>query len=106
VVKHQFADYTGHIDKFPGVEMVNDEARCFLTSSGRKFDVVQASLIDTFAATAGGGLALTENSLYTADGWKPFISHLTDTEYSASPILTQRKTLLWPTGYAAWPAKP
>lgn len=79
VVKHQFADYTGHIDKFPGVEMVNDEARCFLTSSGRKFDVVQASLIDTFAATAGGGLALTENSLYTADGWKLFISHLTDT---------------------------
>lgn len=79
VVKHQFADYTGHIDKFSGVEMVNDEARCFLTSSGRKFDVVQASLIDTFAATAGGGLALTENSLYTADGWKIFISHLTDT---------------------------
>jgi hypothetical protein len=78
VDKKYFADYIGHIDKLPGVEMVNDEARSFLARSGRKFEIVQATLIDTFVATAGGGLALTENSLYTSDAWKLFFSHLTD----------------------------
>lgn len=73
-----FADYTGHLDRFPGVEMFNEEARSFLTHAGRNFDVIQASLIDTFVASSGGGLALTENSIYTADGWKLFFSHLTE----------------------------
>lgn len=78
IVKKYFADYSGHIDKLPGVELVNDEARSYLARSGRKFSIIQATLIDTFAATANGGLALTENSLYTTDAWKLFLSHLTD----------------------------
>jgi len=78
VLRHQFADYSGHLDRYPNVLLVNDEARSYLASSGKKFDVIQATLVDTFSASSSGGLGLTENSLYTLDGWKVFLSHLND----------------------------
>jgi len=34
------------------------------------------SLIDTFAATAAGAFALTENSIYTVEAWKLFLDRL------------------------------
>src|SRR5439155_6316915 len=37
----------------------------------------QASLIDTWAATASGGFVLSENALYTREGWRVFLDHLT-----------------------------
>ena len=33
---------------------------------------MQISLIDTWAATAAGGLTLTENRLYTVEAWQDF----------------------------------
>ena len=37
-----------------------------------RYDLVQISLIDTWAATAAGGLTLTENRLYTVEAWEDF----------------------------------
>lgn len=71
-----FGDYTGHLERAPGVRIINDEARSFVSRSEEKFDIIQVSLIDTWAATAAGGLALTENSLYTTEAWQMFIRHL------------------------------
>ncbi|MGH9551366.1 MAG: hypothetical protein ACRD3W_18420, partial [Terriglobales bacterium] len=78
LVQQKYADYTGHLDRYPSVRLVNDEARSYVTRSGAKFGIIQASLIDTFAATAAGAFAQTENALYTVDGWKIFMDHLTD----------------------------
>jgi len=72
-----FGDYTGHLDRYPQVQLVNDEARSFIARSQKKFDIIQVSLIDTFAATASGGFVFTENSLYTLESWKIFMEHLT-----------------------------
>lgn len=47
-----------------------------MTRSGEKFDLIQASLVDTWAATSAGAMTLSENSLYTVDGWKVFYEHL------------------------------
>jgi hypothetical protein len=74
----EFARFTGLITKHPKVKLVNQEARNFIARSKGKYDIIQVSLIDTWAATAAGAFALSENSLYTREAWIDFIAHLTD----------------------------
>ena len=62
--------------KIPGFELHNDEGRSYLTRSGERFDLIQASLVDTWAATSAGAMTLSENGLYTVEGWKVFYEHL------------------------------
>ncbi len=57
----------------PEVELVNDEARSYLTRTSKRFDVLQMSLIDTWAATGAGALTLSENGLYTVEAWRVFL---------------------------------
>ena len=77
VLTDKFADFSGHLDKQPGVSLVNAEARSYINHSPDKYDLVQISLIDTWAATAAGGLTLTENRLYTVEAWQDFYRALT-----------------------------
>ena len=76
---------TGHYRDFarvathPGVTLVHDEARSYLTRTTDRFDVLQMSLIDTWAATGAGAFTLTENGLYTREGWQVFLRALTPT---------------------------
>jgi hypothetical protein len=76
-VNKRFGDFTGHLDRIPGVTFVADEARSYLTRSRETFDIIQISLIDTWAATAAGAFVLTENSVYTVEAWETFLSRLT-----------------------------
>jgi hypothetical protein len=71
-----YGDFTGHLDDYPQVHLVNDEARSYLARTDRRFDIIQISLIDTWAATGAGAFALTENSLYTTDAWDLFFDRL------------------------------
>ncbi|UCF76318.1 MAG: hypothetical protein JSU71_03180, partial [Betaproteobacteria bacterium] len=73
----RFGDFTGHLDRYENVTFVADEARSYLARSDDKFDIVQMSLIDTWAATAAGAFVLAENSLYTVEAWRMFLEHLT-----------------------------
>ena len=77
-VNHRFGDFTGHLDRLPNVRFVNDEARSWIDRSAEKFDIIQCSLIDTWAATAAGAFVLSENSLYTQEAWLSMLEHLTD----------------------------
>jgi predicted membrane-bound spermidine synthase len=72
-----FGDFTGHLDRLPQVKFVNDEARSYITRQRQPYDIIQISLVDTWAATAAGALVLTENSLYTVNAWKIFLERLT-----------------------------
>ena len=71
-----FGAFSG-FDAIPNFEFHNDEGRSFLTRSNEKFDVIQASFVDTWAATSAGAMTLTENSLYTVDAWQVLDRHLT-----------------------------
>jgi hypothetical protein len=75
-VNRRYGDFTGHLDRLPGVTFAHDEARSWVQRSSERFDVIQASWIDTWAATAAGALALTENSLYTLEAWRSFLDRL------------------------------
>jgi hypothetical protein len=73
-----FKSYSGAIYEHPAVELVVDEGRSFIRSSREKYDIIQATMVDTWAATAAGAFALTENNLYTVEAFKDYIEHLTD----------------------------
>ncbi|WP_298378270.1 hypothetical protein [uncultured Bradyrhizobium sp.] len=76
VLTDKFADYSGHLNRQPGVSLVNAEARSYINHSPDRYDLIQISLIDTWAATAAGGLTLTENRLYTVEAWDDFFRAL------------------------------
>jgi hypothetical protein len=77
-LSHKHRDFAG-IAARPEVRLVHDDARAYLTRSGQRFDIIQMSLIDTWAATGAGAFTLSENGLYTVDGWKVFLSRLQPT---------------------------
>jgi hypothetical protein len=76
LVNRRFGEFTGHLDRDPRVRFVNDEARSFIARLQDRTDIIQISLIDTWAATASGAFVLTENSLYTVNAWRIFLDHL------------------------------
>ena len=75
-VNGRFGEYTGHLDRDPRVTFVNDEARSFAARGAAPLDIIQISLIDTWAATAAGAFVLTENALYTVEAWETFLRRL------------------------------
>lgn len=72
------AEFSG-VAKLPGVELVADEARSFFTRDARQYEVITMSLIDTWASTGAGAYSLSENGLYTVEGWLAFMRRLTPT---------------------------
>ena len=79
LLKGPFADYTGNVYQRPNVNIYVDDARTYLTAHEGQFDVIQASLIDTFAATSAGAFALSENGIYTVEAFEAYYDHLSET---------------------------
>ena len=77
MLQRRYRDVTKIVDH-PGVTLVHDEARSYLTRAPGRFDVIQMSLIDTWAATGAGAFTLSENALYTREGWQVFLRALTE----------------------------
>ncbi len=68
----------GNLYDHPKVDLVMDEGRNYIQRCGRKFDMIVLGWVDSWASVAGGGLALTENYLYTRDALEAYYEHLTD----------------------------
>jgi hypothetical protein len=79
IVNGLYGDFGGQLALYPGVRFVNDEARSYIARQGDLLDILQITFVDTWAATAAGAFVLTENSLYTVEAWRTFLSHLTPT---------------------------
>ena len=62
----------------PGVHIFVEDGRSFVRRSHERYQVVQATLVDTWASTAAGAFALSENNLYTTDAFRDYLLHLTD----------------------------
>ena len=78
IMEDRFRAYSGGIYTDARVAIHVDDGRSYVRRSPRRYDVIQASLVDTWAATAAGAYTLTENSLYTAEAFGEYIDHLTD----------------------------
>ena len=78
VMRGTYEKANGGLYEDPRVHIVVDEGRSFVRRSREHYDMIQASLVDTWAATAAGAFALTENTLYTMEAFEDYFSHLTD----------------------------
>jgi predicted membrane-bound spermidine synthase len=78
VMRDRFSEYSGRIYDHPRVHITVDDGRSFVRRTPDRYDVIQASLVDTWAATAAGAYTLTENTLYTVEAFNDYLDHLTD----------------------------
>jgi hypothetical protein len=68
-----FAEYSGDPYHLPGVTPIVNEGRSHLARTDHRYDLIQISMVDSWAATAAGAFSLSENFLYTKgtirDSW-------------------------------------
>jgi hypothetical protein len=76
VMRDRYADYSYHLYQRPDVHIHVTDGRSFVRNSTQSYDVVQMTLVDTWASTAAGAFALSENSLYTEDAFQEYFEHL------------------------------
>lgn len=77
LVSGPFGELSGDIYHRPGVTAIASEGRAFLTRTDHRYDLLQISLIDSWAATAAGAFALSENHLYTLEAFRLYYDRLT-----------------------------
>lgn len=73
VVNNRFAEFSGHLDQDKRVRFVHDEARGYVGRHPDCYDLIQLSMVSTWAATSAGAFILAENPLYTLEAWKTFL---------------------------------
>jgi len=78
VMRDKYASASQGLYLRPDVHVHVEDGRSFVRRSTDKFQVIQATLVDTWASTAAGAFALSENNLYTTDAFHDYLSHLTD----------------------------
>jgi hypothetical protein len=78
VMRDRFREYSGNVYNRPNVHVAVEDGRSFVRRSSVKYEIIQASLVDTWAATAAGAYALSENSLYTVEAFDDYLDHLSD----------------------------
>jgi spermidine synthase len=76
IMRGRYADYSFHLYERPEVHLHVTDGRSFVRNATQLFDVVQMTLVDTWASTAAGAFALSENSLYTVDAFREYFEHL------------------------------
>ena len=76
IMRERYADYSQHLYQRPDVHIHVTDGRSFLRASPQHFDVVQMTLVDTWASTAAGAFALSENNLYTVEAFREYFDHL------------------------------
>jgi hypothetical protein len=77
LMRGPYAVRSGHLFTRPGVELHLGEGRSFVRSAARSWDLIQLSLIDTWAALSSGAYSLSENYLYTVEAFQDYYRHLT-----------------------------
>jgi MFS family permease len=78
IMLERFADLSQRIYHRPDVHIVVEDGRSFVRRSSEHYEVIQATLVDTWASTAAGAFALSENNLYTTEAFVDYFKRLTD----------------------------
>jgi hypothetical protein len=76
IMRGRYADYAHHLYERPDVHIHVTDGRSFVRNSGQQYDVLQMTLVDTWASTAAGAFALSENNLYTVEAFREYFEHL------------------------------
>src|SRR5262249_42789693 len=75
-VQQRFGDYSGRTYSHPRVHLTIGEARSELSRRETRYDLIQMSMIDTWASSMAGSMVMTENNLYTQEAFDLYRSRL------------------------------
>jgi hypothetical protein len=78
IMREKFPQLSGGLYLRPDVHIHVEDGRAFVRRSTEKYQILQATLVDTWASTAAGAFAFSENNLYTTDAFRDYLTHLTD----------------------------
>jgi len=73
-----YGEKAGNLYTHPYVDANVDEGRSFVSRSADKYDIIYIPFVDTWASVSSGGLGVSENFLYTIEGFQEYYDHLTD----------------------------
>ncbi|MGR3311351.1 MAG: spermine/spermidine synthase domain-containing protein [Candidatus Brocadiales bacterium] len=76
LVKDEYGEFSNGIYSMPNVNIHITEARGYIESTGKKYDLIQLSLLDSFSTSSAGVYALSESFLYTVEALEAFIKRL------------------------------
>src|SRR5439155_27306072 len=76
IMRERYADFAQHLYQRPEVHLHVGDGRSFIRDTTARYDVVQMTLVDTWASTAAGAFALSENNLYTTQAFREYFDHL------------------------------
>ena len=77
IMRGRFAGLSHRLYFRPEVRIHVEDGRSFVRRTPERYQVIQATLVDTWASTAAGAFALSENNLYTTDAFIDYLTHLT-----------------------------
>jgi spermidine synthase len=72
----RYVEYSKGLYLRPDVHIKVSDGRSYVRQTDEKFDVVQMTLVDTWASTAAGAFALSENNLYTVEAFDEYFAHM------------------------------
>ena len=74
-----YRNYSGGLyTDYAEIQIELAEGRNFVARSKEKYDLIQFSQVDTWAAAASGAYSLSENFLYTTEAFLDYYDHLAD----------------------------
>ena len=76
IMRGRYAEFAQHLYERPGVHIRVGDGRSFIRNTDATYDVIQMTLVDTWASTAAGAFALSENNLYTTNAFHEYFQHL------------------------------
>ncbi len=76
LVTGRYASWLGGLFDREEVTLHVAEGRSFVRHTEETFDLIQLSLVDTWAASAAGALSLAESYLYTVEAFEDYLRHL------------------------------
>ena len=105
-MREQFPQFSKGLYLRPEVHVHVEDGRSFVRRSTDKYQVLQATLVDTWASTAAGAFALSENNLYTSDAFRDMLGRLLRPDRQRRRFSTRRSAsrsgLRWRTARAEW----
>jgi SAM-dependent methyltransferase len=115
LVKVKYAHFAGQLYDHANVNLHVGEARGFVATADKTYDLINISLLDAFGASAGGLYSMAENYLYTGQAIQDYLRHVSPGGYLsitrwikipprdepkllATVINALKQTTAWPTG--------
>ena len=76
IMRDRYVSFNGDLYRNTRIEIAVDDGRSYVRRSSDSFSSIQATLVDTWAASAAGAFTLSENNLYTAEAFGDYLDHL------------------------------